>query len=49
MELRAKEDEREEQSQSANSTRILHVVNKMELREEWLRGQVYPLARGDTE
>jgi hypothetical protein len=43
MELRAQEDDREEQSQDANSTSVfVHVVNKMELKEEWLRGQVIP-------
>jgi hypothetical protein len=40
MELRAQEDEREKQSQYADAPSVLsHVVNKMELREERLRGQ----------
>jgi hypothetical protein len=44
MELRAQEDEREKQSQYANAPSVLlHVINKMELREEWLRGQVLRL------
>lgn len=41
MELRAQKDEREKQSQYADTPSVLlHVINKMELREEWLRGQV---------
>src|SRR5579863_10615004 len=41
MELRAQKDEREKQSQYTDAPSVLsHVVNKMELREEWLRGQV---------
>ena len=40
MELRAKEHDREEQSQDVESSSVLmHVVNRTELREEWLRGQ----------
>ena len=41
MELRAEEDDRKEQSQRAYSPLVLvHVVNRTELREEALRGQV---------
>jgi hypothetical protein len=44
VELRAEEDKREEQCQDAQTTRVLvHGVNKMELRQERLRGQVLRL------
>ena len=44
MELRAKKHDREEQGQDVKSSSVLlHVVNRTELREERLRGQVLRL------
>jgi hypothetical protein len=41
MKLRAEKDEREKQSQDAKPVgALVHVANRTELREEWLRGQV---------
>jgi hypothetical protein len=45
MELRREEDDPEEQGKKADSMRIAkHVMTKMELRPEWLRGQAIPVA-----
>lgn len=49
MELRAQEDDPEEQRQNADMLSLgLHVLTKTKLRPEWLQGQAEPSLPGVT-